>query len=734
MADRRKACRRHYSRSSQKRRRRRTIYATAAVDRDHPNPPFSPIHSRLSMADHSYAVEVQTDFLEKITRATPVQALAEFIWNSLDADATKVEVFVDENALGVMSEVIVRDNGTGIEYAKAPEFFGRLGGSWKRPGATTKKDGRFLHGQDGRGRFKVFALGQRAEWSVTYAHPAGLRSFSVVMTAADMRKVVVSDEVEAREGARPGVELTVSELPKEYPSLVSDSGRQDLAEMFALYLADYKDVSIFVAGQRVDPSTVIASRETAELSSIDDDGTSYPVRLDVIEWKSATKRALYLCNMKGFPLTQIEDRRFHIGWFQFSGYLKSDYVSKLQKEGTLELAEMNVKINAVVDEAQAKIREYFRSRAAQEARSVVEEWKDEKVYPYQGAATTRLEEAERQVFDIVAVNVAQYLPDFSVTPTKNKALHLRLLRQAIEKSPEDLQLILGEVLKLPRRKQEDLARLLRDVSLSNIISAAKIVADRLKFLAGLESLLFDPDSKSRLKERAQLHQIIAQNCWLFGEEYNLSVSDRSLTEVLRKHKKLLGEEIAIDEPVKHVSKERGIVDLVLSRLIRRHKADDLHHLVIELKAPKVKIGKDEVTQVEEYALSVTQDERFKSVKTKWVFWAISDDYEPYAGFRMSKDPDSAGQILKTGNVTIWVKTWAQVLDENRARLQFFQEKLEYQADKGSSLRHLKKRYEKFLKGVIVEGQDELVEANSPEDAEPDEDIEDGEEEAVPESA
>ena len=35
------------------------------------------------MANHSYPVEVQSDFLEKITRAKPVHALAEFIWNSL---------------------------------------------------------------------------------------------------------------------------------------------------------------------------------------------------------------------------------------------------------------------------------------------------------------------------------------------------------------------------------------------------------------------------------------------------------------------------------------------------------------------------------------------------------------------------------------------------------------------------------------------------------------------------
>jgi hypothetical protein len=303
------------------------------------------------------------------------------------------------------------------------------------------------------------------------------------------------------------------------------------------------------------------------------------------------------------------------------------------------------------------------------------------------------------VFDIVAVNVAQYMPDFSTAQPKNKALHLRLLRQAIEKSPEELQLILGEILKLPKRKQEELAELLRDVSLSAIISAAKIVADRLKFLTGLEAILFDAESKKRLKERSQLHRIIAQNCWLFGEEYNLSVDDQSLTEVLRKHRKLLGDDTVIDEPVKHVSKEWGIVDLVLSRAIRRHKADELTHLVVELKAPKVKIDRAEITQLEEYAISVMKDERFKSGNPTWVFWAISDDYGQYAEYRMKK---SDGKIHEAENVSIWVKTWGQVLDDNRARLQFFQERLEYEADKGASLEFLQERYAQFLQGVLVE--------------------------------
>ena len=63
------------------------------------------------MPNHSYLVEAPSDFLEKITRPKPVLAFAEFIWNSLDADASTINVTVEENGLGVMSKIIVQDNG-----------------------------------------------------------------------------------------------------------------------------------------------------------------------------------------------------------------------------------------------------------------------------------------------------------------------------------------------------------------------------------------------------------------------------------------------------------------------------------------------------------------------------------------------------------------------------------------------------------------------------------------------
>jgi hypothetical protein len=166
------------------------------------------------MADHAYPVEVQSDFLEKITKAKPVQALAELIWNGLDADATSVSVSFDYNALGAMSAVIVTDNGHGIPFSEAPEGFRRLGGSWKRPGAVTKGEGRFLHGQDGRGRFKAFSLGRFAEWDVTYPKGTELWTFKITMNASNIREVRISDEKLAPAGKSRGVTLSITELHK----------------------------------------------------------------------------------------------------------------------------------------------------------------------------------------------------------------------------------------------------------------------------------------------------------------------------------------------------------------------------------------------------------------------------------------------------------------------------------------------------------------------------------------
>ena len=482
-----------------------------------------------TMTEHRYTVEVQPDFLERQSKATPVQAVAELVWNGLDADANRVDVRLEYGEMG-MTRIVVRDNGQGIRYTEAPELFTRLGGSWKKPGGRTKTKQRMLHGYEGRGRFKVFALGRVADWRVTYRTEAGeLRGYEITMLEDNIREVRITDEDPVETGTT-GVEIEVSELHREFRSPDPDNAVQELAEIFALYLKDYRDVSIVYEGTRVDPAAAIATTRITKLSDIDEAGTGHPVELEIIEWRNVTTRGLYLCTEQGFPLSKVTTR-FHIGEFHFSAYLKSSFITKLHGEAQLDLAEMSPLLDACIEEAQQDVKAYFRDRAAERARNVVEEWKAEKVYPYEGEAKSTLEDVERKVFDILAVTASDYMPDFVSAPPRKKAFDLRMLRSAIEKSPEELQVIMNEVLGLPKRKQQELADLLREASLSSIISAAKIVADRLKFIAGLEQILINADMKARLKERSQLHKIIEDNTWLFGEEYNLSVSDRGLTRL-----------------------------------------------------------------------------------------------------------------------------------------------------------------------------------------------------------
>jgi hypothetical protein len=648
------------------------------------------------MSDQTFDIEIQADLLDKLTRATPVQAIAELIWNGLDADAKRVVVETVPDHLEGISKIVVTDDGVGIDHRNAAELFRRLGGSWKKPGAKTK-DGRYLHGQEGRGRFKAFALGRVVDWDVYYDRDSALWTYRISMLQDNLRQVRISDERPAAGQAR-GVTVSVAELHKSFRSLEPINCVQELSEIFALYLKDYRDVSIFFENVRVNPEAAITSTESFMLPEIEDAGQRYEAKLEVIGWRTIAKRVLYLCDEHGFPMCQV-DTRFHVGNFQFSAYLSSGYMTNLLQQGRIELAEMDEGLKPVIEGAIEKIKTYARQKQTEEAKAVVEEWKAEQIYPYAGAPQTRVEEVERQVFDIVAVNVSKFLPEFDQTPRKSKAWHLRMLRSAIEHSPEELQLILNQVLDLPIAKQNELAQILRETTLSALINAAKIVTDRLKFLAGLEQILFVDDFKKNLKERSQLHRIIADgNCWLFGEEYSLSVSDRSLTEVLRKHKELLRCDVAIDEPVKHPSKTRGIIDLMLSREIRRHSATERQHLIVELKAPKVTIGQKEIGQIENYAIAVAEDERFRGVNTKWAFWILSDDYDGYVSRRMDKD--DVIRLRGDEEILIYVKTWSQVVQDNKSRMQFFQEKLEYEADRGASLEYLKTRYAAFLEGVF----------------------------------
>jgi signal transduction histidine kinase len=100
------------------------------------------------MEEIHYKVQVAPDHVQRLCGGTPARAISELVWNSLDADATRVQVTMLPGELNTAT-VIVRDNGHGIPYAQIKELFVNLGGSWKSHATKTKLLGRALHGKEG---------------------------------------------------------------------------------------------------------------------------------------------------------------------------------------------------------------------------------------------------------------------------------------------------------------------------------------------------------------------------------------------------------------------------------------------------------------------------------------------------------------------------------------------------------------------------------------------------------
>jgi predicted component of type VI protein secretion system len=80
-----------------------------------------------------FHIEVDADQFDKLSRPTqPLPAVAEPIWNSLDAEAEVVDVALGLTEMEAVETVQVVDDGHGMTYDDAIHDFRKLGGSWKK--------------------------------------------------------------------------------------------------------------------------------------------------------------------------------------------------------------------------------------------------------------------------------------------------------------------------------------------------------------------------------------------------------------------------------------------------------------------------------------------------------------------------------------------------------------------------------------------------------------------------
>lgn len=383
-------------------------------------------------------VQAQADHIASLSRSTPVAAIEELVWNALDADAREVRIDVITNKLGAVDAIRIADNGTGIDVLKADSTFGSLGGSWKRNCATTAERRR-LHGRQGRGRFKAFALGSLVEWRTTVREGSGLLSY-VIAGSLDNPGVF---EIKAapEPGPGTGTEVMAMNAFANTDSLL-DAGEvvQTLAAKFAMYLKSYPDVRIYFNGLPVTP--LIVQKSVTEIPLTLKEGAE-EAKLEIIEWKRRFAGAgrIVFAGAEGFELYETASGTRSCG-IPFTAYLISRRFTALAQANTLEMGELDPEVRMYLDAARSALKAHFSSLAAERSSAAVEAWQDEGSYPFKDSESNA---KERKRFDELALELSTRLESFRDMSSADRAVVFGLLRHAMNDVKKGgLKMLLGK--------------------------------------------------------------------------------------------------------------------------------------------------------------------------------------------------------------------------------------------------------------------------------------------------
>lgn len=447
---------------------------------------------------------VNHDHLRNLTRCHPSVGIAELIWNSLDADARKVRVWLRDGPMSAIDRVEVADDGTGIDITRVDDAFEKLGGSWKAE-KKVSGEGRVLHGRAGKGFFRAGSIGRVCHWhTVNRSIDGTVHSFGVTINTDNLTDVEIDPSETDKSIAATGTRVMITGIHAPHSKAFDeDVLKERLTEEFGPYLLQYRTVVIEIQGDRLNPKSLISHQESLILPGALTVNGKRDVQVKLVEWKKQSERRIFLCDSDGTTLTEVP-MRSHLLDGYVTGYASSQQFRALNvpdlAEGQVEQIE---EIRPVLAGVRQAVKEYVRKRLAARAQTSVQRWKEEAIHPYEGEPSDTIEAVEREVFDIVAVQVDRFLLKFKAAAKTVQKMQFSLLRRALESHPEEVAEMINAFVGLPANEKKLLHDLLQRTTLSNIIRATKIVDERLHFLRGLEEMLADP-AESRIPRARSL--------------------------------------------------------------------------------------------------------------------------------------------------------------------------------------------------------------------------------------
>lgn len=621
------------------------------------------------------------------------EALCEYIWNGFEANATKVSLSYMPNSAGGVDSVIIQDNGDGICYETVDDTFGAFLASTKVGLSLQVKP----QANKGKGRFSCYAFATGAIWETVVDNGKERQSYSIEINSENKNEYDVSDLVPVAKSTNTGTTVTIigiSDLLQE--SMSSDDLKAVLLKTFSwfLYLNRSRGTSLILNGTNIDYEEYIDSSASIT-ENFQINGVKFSVTLIVWQEKISGNFCTYYLDtggvLRGKDTTTFNRNTVN---FNHSVYVKSSFFNQKEDvsltdksqepeiETQLQMNGMESADRPTLRKLKRKIQEIISKQLSKymvgQADKAVAGMRDRGSLPTFGADIY----GQMKKRDLLKVIRAMYCVEprifYKMKDVQEKSFLglLNLLLNTDER--ENVLSIIEGIVDLTPVQREDFALVLKRTKLGSIIDTIKFIEDRYKVIEGLQHIVFDLTKYAN--ERDHIQKIVEQHYWLFGEQYNLVTADQRMQKSLSAYLHILYGDSAPSAVLEPDEDELRRMDIFTCG--KRKYSDGSEHgmeenLIVELKAPQVKLTKAVLRQVEDYMDYIRKQPQFNSSYRTWKFIAVCKDLDDDVKSRRlaQKEKGRLGLVTVIENYEVYALTWDDVFSSFDLRHSFLLDKL-----------------------------------------------------------
>jgi hypothetical protein len=616
------------------------------------------------------------------------KAIAEYIWNSFDANASIVEINFDHNEVGYIHKFSIEDNGSGIDIATLADTFGNFLDSQKNQSFSQTG---YVKGKQGKGRFSFTTFCNEAKWVTTFEREGKCFNYEIKINKANSVDYSVSDKKIIADKQKIGTTVLFDDFFNLTSDLLdSDDFQQFLTQEFGwfLFLNKDKNYKLLINGDEIDYHSIIA--DTDNFNEIIENES---FKITYIRWSKRISEKYYYYFLNS---DKLEVGKKHTSFnnksigFHHSLYIESEYFDRFEKtkedNPTLGFfpnqSDKTYKdlIRCLTQYLDDKEKLYIKENKAEE---LIENYNRNKIFPdFKNTPYEKLRKDDLQnvVKEIYCVEPKIFLK-LNKTQKKTFVGFLNLLLDSEER--ENILNILEDIVKLKEEERNELAAALKNTSIKHIISLIRFLENRFKVINSLKTLVFELEKYTT--EREHIQKIIESNYWLFGEQYHLVSADKNFEILLCNYLQFL-EKNGKKPNLKKLDKSKKLKRpdiFICQKYFYTDPSTDCdvveENIIVELKRPTVIIGSSQFRQIEDYMQFIINEEQFNSQHRKWKFVLVGKKVDDYIKslYDNQKNKGKKFLIQSINNFEIYAMTWDDLFTDYRLKNKHMVDKLKF---------------------------------------------------------